>query len=39
VNPKDKGKPKYKSREKREPSADTGTAPRKKPKQAYDPLG
>jgi len=40
VNPKDKGKPKYKNREKRDPPADSaGTAPRKKPKKGYDPLG
>ena len=39
VNPKDKGKPKFKNREKHEPPAAAGAAPRKKPKQAYDPLG
>lgn len=39
VNPKDKGKPKYKSREKQVPPAEAGAAPRKKPKKAYDPLG
>jgi len=37
-NPKDKGKPKYKNRVKRDPPADAGTAQRKKPKKAYDPL-
>jgi ATP-dependent RNA helicase DeaD len=40
VNPKDKGKPKYKNREKRDPPADAvASAPRKKPKKGYDPLG
>ncbi len=40
VNPKDKGKPKYKNREKRDPPVDAvATAPRKKPKKGYDPLG
>jgi ATP-dependent RNA helicase DeaD len=40
VNPKDKGKPKYKNRVKHEPPAEAGAAPRrKKPKQGYDPLG
>lgn len=40
VNPKDKGKPKYKNREKREPPAEAGAVPRKKKQKAgYDPLG
>ena len=38
-NPKDKGKPKYKNREKRDPPADAGAVPRKKPGKSYDPLG
>ena len=38
TNPKDKGKPKYKNREKHEPPTDAGAVPRKKPK-GYDPLG
>lgn len=38
LNPKDKGKPKYKNRVKHDPPADAGTAPRKKPKKGFDPL-
>ena len=37
MNPKDKGKPKYKKREAGAPEA--GAPPRKKPKQSYDPIG
>ena len=38
-NPKDKGKPKYKNREKRPPPVEAGAAPRRKPNKGYDPLG
>jgi ATP-dependent RNA helicase DeaD len=38
VNPKDKGKPKYKNRVRHEPPAGAGERPRSKPKKAYDPL-
>ncbi|MBK8083700.1 MAG: DEAD/DEAH box helicase [Devosia sp.] len=38
ISSKDKGKPKYKNRVKRDPPVDAGTAPRRKPR-GYHPLG